>query len=211
MNQNKRASEVVQNCYDTAKAEGRETRDVANEIIPTLPADLVRFLATEFVVASVARAQRAEALGVERSAEQSESAEVAGAVPSSRIPRKGTAARAKWERETDEGRRWAAAAESDELRSLQMFYGALGTTLDRYAEDLRIRWTGELLDSTFALSDGSVVSWGEATIENHAERRQMFLNNAHGNLEGAARHEVAMRDLRQSGSPTLREMVAVSA
>lgn len=209
MTNSKRAAEIIQSCYDTAKAQGRETRDVANEIIPTLSPDLIRFMAAEFVVAAVARAQRAAALDVERSAERHE--RQLAAEGSSRIPRKGTAARRDWEMNTPEGQMWAGAAAADEMRSLQMFYGVIGSALDRYAEDLRIKWTSELLDSTFALSDGAVVTWGEATIEQHAERRQMFLNNAHGNMEGAARHEIAMRELKETGADCLRAMVSVDA
>lgn len=201
-------AELVKRCHDESVRSGSPTRPVAVAMVDDLPdGPLLRRLAAEFLVDALARAQRAKTLEEERSAERErQTHENPG-----RMPRKGTRARADWERNTPEGRAWAEAEEAEAARSMQMFRGALGRTLDRYAEDLRVTWTAELLDSTFALGDGRLVTWGDATVEQHAERRQMFLNNAHANLEGAARHELALRELRESGKASLREMVEVAA
>lgn len=199
---------LVKRCHDESVQSGSPTRPIAVAMVDDLPdGPLLRRLAAEFLVDALARAQRAKTLDEERAAERErQTHENPG-----RMPRKGTRARTDWERNTSEGRAWAEAEEAEEMRSMQMFHGALGRTLDRYAEDLRVTWTAELLDSTFALGDGTLVSWGEATVGQHAERRQMFLNNAHANLEGAARHELALRELQASGKPTLRAMVEVAA
>lgn len=71
----------------------------------------------------------------------------------------------------------------------------------------RMEWTAELLDSTFALADGSRVTWGDATADQHRERVDMFRRNALANLEGAARHEQAIDALMESGAKSLRKMV----
>lgn len=78
--------------------------------------------------------------------------------------------------------------------------------LDEYAASLRMEWTEELLASSFALSDGVRVLWGDATIEQHRERAQMFTANAQANTEGAARHLAAIRDLRAAGVERLHDL-----
>ena len=79
----------------------------------------------------------------------------------------------------------------------------------RYERSMKMQWTAELLGTTFTLEDGSRVEWGEATIEQHRERAAMFTGNALANMEGAARHEAAIRDLESAGVPTLRDLVEV--
>lgn len=214
MSAQKRVAALVQECYDLAAERGQDTRTVAHDLINDAPADLVRFMAAEFVVGAVARAQRAAALEAERAAERErtrQAQERAGSSPSGRIPRKGTAARDDWERNTPEGRAWARAEDEATFRHTMMMHGVIKRALDRYTEEMRIQWTAELLDTSFALRDGTETTWGDATIEQHEARRQMFLDNAHANMEGAARHEIAVRELREAGVTTLREMVGVAA
>lgn len=183
---------------DEMTRDGAATRPVAMRLVSDLgDGQLLRRLAAEYLVDALARARRSQALDVERES----------AVTPERMPRKGTRARAEWE-QTAEGRAWVQQEESDWLRSVQMVHGVVQHALSRYVEDLRIQWTADLLDSTFSLSDGTMATWGEATVEQHEARRQMFLSNAHANLEGAARHELAVRELRESGAINLRDMVA---
>lgn len=203
---------LAQECYDRARAGSRPTREVARELVAEASPSLVATLAVEYLVGVVASAQRADTREAERASEVRPTASLYESPQSTgRIPRKGSQARADWERNTEEGRAWAEAEEAAEIRRWQMTLGVLGKALERYAEDLHIKWTAELLDSSFALRDGSVISWGDASIEQHRERRQMFLDNAHVNMEGAARHEVAIRELEASGTDTLRALVGASA
>jgi hypothetical protein len=206
-------AELVTECHKRT-ASGIATRPVALQMVAALEdGPLLRRLAAEFLVDALARARRAQTLESERAAERDSKAQLGETVSggsTARRPRKGTRARALWE-QTPEGRAWADAEWESERRSMQMFTGVLSRALDRYTEEMRIQWTAELLDSTFTLTDGSSVRWGEATVEQHAERRQMFLNNAHANMEGAARHETAIRELTESGADSLREMVGASA
>lgn len=191
-------ADLVQQCHKVSLRDQRATRGVAIDLVDALPdGELLRRLAAEFLVDATARAARARTLEKERQAVADRQRDIAQAnsTPEALVRR----------------RQLKAERDAEELRDMQMFHGVLGRALDRYAEDLRVRWTAELLDSTFTLSDGTPVTWGDATVEQHAERRQMFLNNAHANMEGAARHELALRELEASGKPTLREMVGVAA
>jgi hypothetical protein len=199
---------LVQRCYDDAVATKRPTRSIAERLVSEAPADLVAEMAVEYLVSVVAREQRAATLEAERDAERRTSAVAHEGL---RIPRKGTRERELWEIHDPRGREWAAREAAADARETQMFHGVIKYALDRYADDLRIKWTAELLDSTFTLRDGTAVTWGDASIEQHEARRQMFLDNAHANMEGATRHEVALRELRESGAATLRAMLEHAA
>lgn len=71
---------------------------------------------------------------------------------------------------------------------------------------LRVTWDRELLDSEFALPDGSVTTWGEATVPQHQERCDMHTRNAQSGIEGAARHQRAIKDLTITSTATLNEL-----
>lgn len=64
-----------------------------------------------------------------------------------------------------------------------------------FADGLEMDWTHELLESTFALGDGQVVSWGEATIEQHQQRIDMLTSMTKGTLETAGKHQAAINEL----------------
>lgn len=189
------ASRLAQACYDQAIAGRRSTRAVARELLRTEDRQVIEFLAVEFLVAEVQRAQRATTLDAERASEVNTTAQSAE-VTAEQV--------ARWDklRQEDERDYW--------LRQ-QSLMANIQRAIDRYTEDMKMKWTAELLDSTFALRDGTPVKWGDATVEQHEERRQMFKDNARANIEGAARHEAALHDLRESGAATLREMAGVAA
>lgn len=79
--------------------------------------------------------------------------------------------------------------------------------LDEFARDLKMEWTTELLTSGFALPDGTLVTWGEATIEQHVVRADMLRGNAIANAEAAARHLHAIETIKGAGAATLGEAV----
>lgn len=105
----------------------------------------------------------------------------------------------------DEGY-WERRAEDD-----QRFYESMRQALAKYETSLRMQWTEELLASTFAMPDGTLVSWGAATVAQHTERRDMLVTNAAGNLQAAARHEAALTKLRETSAACLADAVAVAA
>lgn len=87
----------------------------------------------------------------------------------------------------------------------------LSSILNDYKAQLRIEWTAELLSSTFGVGDGTLVTWGEATADQHRDRLEMFKSNAIANIEGAARHEAALDTLTSTGAPCLNLAVQARA
>lgn len=207
---------VVQSCYDLAKNEGIPTRDAALRIVGEMrTGKLLRTMASEYLVLFLARDERARGLQVERSSEFNTSmAETTrGGVAQFVPPRRGTRAYRKWVDSTDEGKAHQAAREEWEREEAEMrsrHWASMQRALEEYTDQVKIQWTEELLATKFRLRDGSEVTWGDATIEQHEHRRQIFLNNAHSNLEGAARHEHAIRDLKATGVATLAELTVAA-
>lgn len=74
-----------------------------------------------------------------------------------------------------------------------------------YRDSLRAQWTTELLESGFALGDGTTVTWGEATVEQHRQRIALLSRNAAGNLQTAARHQAAVDEIERSGAGCLTQ------
>lgn len=85
-------------------------------------------------------------------------------------------------------------------------WSGLHDTIRDMAARLRVQWTAELLGSHFALADGTQVTWGEATRDQHIERAAMFEANVAANAEGAVRHLAAVRDLDTAGVACLNEI-----
>lgn len=84
---------------------------------------------------------------------------------------------------------------------------SMNESLRIYTDEMRVQWTDELLNSQFNLPDGTSVTWGTATRDQHEARYEMFKTNAMANLEGAARHKKAIDDLNASGVSTLFDLV----
>jgi len=90
-------------------------------------------------------------------------------------------------------------------------YGELEAKLDRefseglqkavkaFSDAVRLEVTRELLETQFALGDGQVVTWGEATIEQHQQRADLLEKMAIGTAETSARHLAAIRMLSDAG------------
>jgi hypothetical protein len=83
--------------------------------------------------------------------------------------------------------------------------------IQRHKEELRMEWNDELLRSDFALADGTKVTWGDASREQHEWRVDMHEKNAAAGIEGAARHRAAISLLDQSGSVSLNAAIKVAA
>jgi len=61
-----------------------------------------------------------------------------------------------------------------------------------------------LLDEPFSLGDGTRVTWGDATVEQHLQRIELLREQIRGQQETLARHEVAVRILKEANAPCLR-------
>ena len=75
---------------------------------------------------------------------------------------------------------------------------------------MRMEWTNELLAQSFRMPDGTKVTWGSATVEQHQERLEMLQRNAKANIEAAARHNKAIVDITHCGVDTLAALAAVN-
>lgn len=89
-------------------------------------------------------------------------------------------------------------------------YERVATAIEQYIEDIKLELTDELLEETFARGDGTQVKWGEATIQEHRVRARRLRRLAAGNAEAAARHELAIKLLIDSGAVTLGELRSLS-
>jgi hypothetical protein len=74
------------------------------------------------------------------------------------------------------------------------------------SSELHAEWTKTLLASSFAVGDGTRVTWSAATVEQHTERAQMLEGMASGDLQTAAIHRQAVRDIEAAKVKTLAEV-----
>lgn len=180
------------------------TRTTAIETLMTVDdLPLLRRMSAEFLVELIARsaARQQQQQTPQRPADEPDPVS-----KPARLPRKGSAARAEWEA-TDEGKAYVAAIEQADEEAMSQMFDSLKAAAEKYAASLRVTWATEILDRTFRDETGVPVTWGEATIEQHAHRRRSLLANAARNTEDAALHEVAIRDLEASRAVTLRLLV----
>lgn len=96
---------------------------------------------------------------------------------------------------------WQAAADREAA-----LFARLRTIVDDHDAQLKVEWSRELLEATFALPDGRLVAWGTATVEEHEARRDMLVGNAQGNMEAASRHAQAIRDIQTAAVSRLDEL-----
>lgn len=193
----KRVKAWMDEIDEASRLAGVDPKTAADDLVSELPVQVVRELAARCLAEKVIDRRRAQTLAVERSVERSGSS---AETPSGQPMRERTP--------EDEAALARAQAEGDEEVN-KRFWKSIGDLTTRYAAALKMEWTRELLDSGFALPDGTTVLWGDATVEQHQARYDMFMRNAQVNAEGAARHEQAIRDLTQAHASTLREMVSV--
>jgi len=92
-------------------------------------------------------------------------------------------------------------AESEER--LKQSAQSLRNAFARYEEHIQIEFTKELLASKINLRSGETTTWGEATLQQHEERYEMFMGLAVANAEGAARHGKAIDLLKETGAENL--------
>ena len=69
--------------------------------------------------------------------------------------------------------------------------------------------TDDLLTSEFALGDGRIASWGEASAEDHDFRVESLDKHISGVAETAARHSLASKIIRRLGVANLNEAAAI--
>lgn len=187
---------------------GSDEFEAARQALTAQTTDVYRELAVATLVGMIRRKRRAEVLNVERSAESEPAQESAPILsPGGGGFPKGSRRYWEWVQSTPEGKRY----QEEEERFESLKWGAITAAINDFAHNLRMEWTQELLSQEFALTDGSRVTWGDATIEQHRERADLFARNAAANAEGAARHQLAVEELERAGCPTLGDLVGRAA
>jgi hypothetical protein len=66
--------------------------------------------------------------------------------------------------------------------------------------------TTDLLEATFFLGDGTEVTWGAATAEQHATRIELLMSKASGTMETASRHVAAIRMIEDNNVKCLNDL-----
>lgn len=176
-----------------ANRKGNPYNDLAaRNVIRSLSREAIDEMALRYLQGRTSDSQRQATLAVEREAQRPAAESKRRRDKENRTQRRAEEAEAK-AHGYDSAVSWSVAKVEQAFRDLKSVW--------------RMEWTAELLDSTFALADGSRVTWGDATADQHRERVDMFRRNALANLEGAARHEQAIDALMESGAKSLRKMV----
>jgi hypothetical protein len=80
--------------------------------------------------------------------------------------------------------------------------------IDEVSEQVELETTEELLATFFALGDGTKVSWGDATVEQHQQRIALLVKDIAGTTETAARHQAAIRMIEEAGVRRLADLGA---
>jgi len=175
---------------------------IRSELRQMDPEDVVA-LATAYLLAQLKQRKRAQVREVEHEAQ------------ASREPRWGTRAWDRWAElpenaeAAEKTREWHYQADAIDLRLARELRADIGRALDEFTNTMKMVWTRELLDSEFAVGDGTVTTWGDATLEQHEARMAMHRQNALGAAEGYARHAAAVDEIKRAGTSTLREAVSV--
>jgi flagellar biosynthesis GTPase FlhF len=98
--------------------------------------------------------------------------------------------------------------EPEEYRRRFTIGGVIETFEREIRDEIRLELTAELLATTFALGDGRMVTWADATVADHHQRLQVLGQNVLGNLTTMTLHEQAIDMLASVGCATLAEVPA---
>lgn len=82
----------------------------------------------------------------------------------------------------------------------------MGKMIYELVQHTRLTVTRELLESRFALGDGTDTTWGEATVQQHEMRVEMLTRNAAGIADTAARHLAAIEMIKESDASCLADL-----
>jgi hypothetical protein len=167
---------------DAEAGPGSDVHRVADQAVARLQRSQLNVMASLWLAEEVKSVRRARTQQAERLAEEAQT-------------------------RRDRRERRQAAAERREEESYERME-AIARIIQDHSRALRMEWTEELLASGFALPDGEVVTWGDATIGQHQQRASMFEANAQANAQGAARHLHAIQVLTTAGASCLREVVS---
>jgi hypothetical protein len=193
-------NELVAMVLDDSR--GGDPSEAARRLSTQIPERTARTLAADYLAALARGEIRDRTLAEERAAMRAELIDELAPPPAAghrepqTVPPPTAEQQEQWARAAAEQEaRWA---EEDAEREARLNRNLLDA-LQQYTDTIRAEWTRELLGSTFALPDGSMVTWGAATVAQHTQRIDMFTRNA--------RHEEAVRQLQASDASCLAELI----
>lgn len=85
-------------------------------------------------------------------------------------------------------------------------WGIVEQLLEEYRREVIVDWTTELLNSEFALGDGTTTTWAAATVDQHLARIGLLERNVRGNLDAIQRHEAAIATITNNDVTSLSEV-----
>ena len=100
---------------------------------------------------------------------------------------------------------WALVDENNRRRN------DLDSIFRKHIERSYLELEDKLLRSKFARGDGTQVTWGEATYEDHMNRYEMHRSNVEAGIEGGARHLQAAEMLKARNAANLNEIAKEKA
>lgn len=122
--------------------------------------------------------------------------------------------------------RWLRAEHSRRLRAtarllerdnqqVDIVDAALANAVNKIARDMAERiqneWAPSLLAQSFALPDGRLVRWADATVDDHETRAAQLEKHASGIIQTAALHRRAANDIRAGRGKSLADVTASKA
>jgi hypothetical protein len=100
-----------------------------------------------------------------------------------------------------------AKVDAERKERATKLWGDIHQAMADYESSIKVKWAEELLDTGFALPDGTLTTWGDATVEQHNSRIRMLNDQARASTENAARHLKAVNTIGEAGAANLREAV----
>lgn len=163
----------------------RSAWDVCEELLPSLPPRFVARLAVEAMVDAYFKGVDEDTKPVKKPAQS---------------PTKVSKQRARYASN--------AIREVDDPAISERMWASINRAVSIFREECRVEWTAELLAETFALPDGTVATWADATTEQHLAASVTDQVQATHALATAARHQQAVEAIQAAGAHTLAEAVA---
>lgn len=167
------------------------TRELVRHWADSLNRSDLLACATEYLLGAMRRSERAAVLMVERDHVAPESA------------RRNREAQ-RQQRAAEGLKRDAVVAERS--KRLASVSAQIDNMVARHSAALAGEWTQSLLSSALRMPDGSLTTWGAATIDQHRQRVVMLQAQAAAGVEGAARHLRAIATLEAAGVPSLNSL-----
>jgi hypothetical protein len=187
-----KASRLARNTSDSPQ-------QIAIQALSDAHDSAIRDLAMSYLVDRVGMLRRADARQVEAGASAEPAPEESSAAERGQARERARYAEKRQEKET-----YGHVLSSDER--IQIASEQIDEAIESFRASMRLELTAELLASEFSLGDGSSVTWGAATVEQHSQRVASLTRHAVGTAETAARHSAAIALCEENGVQSLDQI-----